>query len=88
MGREISPYVMRRLHGWGPKSRTCGECIFCVTDDPKEESICTHSEILYNPFYVEPEFKACGLFKSQWQRERELLEQAGQQTINFPYGRG
>ena len=66
----ISPYYMRRIHGWGPKGKTCGDCISCVTDDPDDllyESECMHREVPHKPFLIEPQFKACGLLKSQWQ---------------------
>ncbi len=83
MAKYISPYLMRRRHGWGPKGRTCGECISCVTDDLEEESVCTHEKSPNKPFVIAPEFPACGLFKSHWQHERELLEAQGQLTISF-----
>jgi len=82
MGKIISPYLMRREHGWGPKGKTCGECICCVTDDPEEESVCTHEKAPTYPFIITPEFLACRLFKSQWQHERELLESSGQMRIH------
>ena len=89
MPGELSPYLMRRVHGWGPKGRTCADCYFLSIpeDEPDFNDMdfeccgyCSHAQ---SPaFYaVLGEFKACGLFRSQWQHERELLEAQGQQSI-------
>jgi hypothetical protein len=80
VGEFISPYLMRRIHGWGPKGKVCGDCISCILDDidHDEESVCAHEKAPKYPFIISPEFPACRLFKSQWQHERELLEAQGQ----------
>jgi hypothetical protein len=81
MSRVISPHLMRRKAGKGPKNRTCGDRIFCEQDDEESEGYCLHEERPFSPFFVEPEFRACGHFKSQWQLERELLEASGQKRF-------
>ena len=89
MSGELSPYLMRRVHGWGPKGRSCAECVFLSIpeDDPDFNDMdfeccgyCSHAQAPVS-FMVLGEFKACGLFRSQRQRERELLEAQGQQSL-------
>jgi hypothetical protein len=74
---------MWREWGRAPKGRTCGECIFCAFDEFEDEYACTNEKGPDFPFIIEPQCKACGLFKSEWRREREELETQGQGTIPF-----
>jgi hypothetical protein len=82
-GEYYSPFLMRRLHGWGPKGRICEDCLSYLEDDAELEPLCIHEKAPHEFFVVSPMFKACGLFKSQWQYEREVLEASGQQRLPF-----
>jgi hypothetical protein len=85
MSEHTTPYYMRRKYGWGPKDRTCGECVSFRGDesgDCPEGGFCAHEKAEASQA-VCPETKACRLFKSTWRAERELLEAAGQQCIQF-----
>ena len=88
---RISPYVMLRAHGRGPKGKTCGDCvhlgsldIFFGKDEefmePTSLGTCMKANAVGGRlfFAVYRNWDACGLFRSQWQYERELLESQGQ----------
>jgi hypothetical protein len=80
---NISSFFMRRMHGWGPNGKFCADCISMQKDDIDiGDGYCRHPKAS-KKFVVYGEFKACGLFKSQWQYERELLEAQGQRRIPF-----
>jgi hypothetical protein len=83
MERIISPHLMRRRAGRGPHGKVCAECISYEEDDAEYEGLCIHQERPFNPFYVERLFPACGLFRSECQYERELLEAQGQLRLGM-----
>ncbi|MGA3114835.1 MAG: hypothetical protein ABSF90_10445 [Syntrophobacteraceae bacterium] len=85
---RISAYLMRRTYGWGPKARTCEECIYCEGDnpdelllEPAEEAWCRNKKAPKRNFIIYRSSNACGLFRSDWHHERELLETQGQRRI-------
>jgi hypothetical protein len=51
--------------------------------EPEEDGICRHAKVPHGDFIVGRYFKSCGLFKSHWQYDRELLEAQGQKRLPF-----
>jgi len=87
---RTNPMIMRRLHGDGPRSAVCGECVHYRKR--KEESSSgigrCRAETPKRRWVVASHWLSCGLFMSPWRAERERLEAMGQQTTTFGHAGG
>lgn len=88
---SISPYLMRREHGAGPRGKTCEDCAhFRFLDEDEDDldlraGICEKGKPAHSlHFYVCPEWLVCGLFVSRERAEHEMLEDLGQLRLFAP----